>query len=180
MLSLHNIHRNLVYTRLTPTLFLSIFITTALFAQTDLLLKIPETSDNQIRILKARFNIKLRYRTQNFSIIEAYHSTLPELPSVKILDSISSGFDYFVVLPTSTQERLKVERYGEILDSIDGFLLLKLRTDFEPVLFDLPVHHRAKLPADIVIPEVEIGAVRTKQHRIATAAIRHSRYAGSG
>ena len=107
MLSLHNIHRNLVYTRLTPILFLSIFITTALFAQTDLLLKIPETSDNQIRILKARFNIKLRYRTQNFSIIEAYHSTLPELPSVKILDSISSGFDYFVVLPTSTQDTLE-------------------------------------------------------------------------
>ena len=156
MLSLHNIHRNLVHTRLTPILFLSIFITNALFAQTDLLLKIPETSDHQIRLLKARFNIKLRYRTQKFSIIEAYHSTLSELPSVQILDSISSGFDYFVVLPTSTQDRLKVERYGEILDSLDGFLLLKLRTDFEPVLFDLPVHHRAKLPADIVIPEVEL------------------------
>ena len=155
MLSLHNIHIGYLYTRLSPILFLLVFITNTLFAQTDLLLKIPETSDHQVRLLKARFNVKLRYRTQGYSIIQAYHSTLPDLPSAEILDSISPGFDYYVLMPTSAQERLKVERYGEILDVIDGILLLKLRTDFEPVLFDLPVHHRAKLPADVVIPEVE-------------------------
>ena len=155
MLSLHNNHKTSIYIRFALILFLTVFITNTLCAQTELLLKIPETSDHQIRLLKARFNIKLRYRTQNYSIVQAYHSMLPDLPSAEILDSISPGFDYYILMPTSAQERSKVERYGEILDATGGLLLFKLRTDFEPVLFDLPVHHRAKLPADVDVPEVE-------------------------
>lgn len=155
MLSLHNNHKTSIHIRFALILFLTVFIANTLCAQTELLLKIPETSDHQIRLLKARFNIKLRYRTQDYSIIQAYHSTLPDLPSAEVLDSISPGFDYYILMPTSTQERTKVERYGEIIDAASGLLIFKLRTDFEPVLFDLPVHHRAKLPADVAVPEVE-------------------------
>ena len=150
-----NPHREFVYKRLTPVFFLSVFIANFLFAQEELLLKIPANSNYQIRLLKAHYNVKLRYRTQDFSIIQANQNALPELPSPQILDSISPDFGYYLLWLDDATEKSAIEAYGEILDQFSGLFLLKLHSDFEPVLFNLPVHHRAKLPSDILIPELD-------------------------
>ncbi len=138
---------------------LSISIPIQLSAQENLLIKIPENANHQIRFLQAQYGVKLRYRTPDFAIVQADRRVLPELPDVQVLDEISSDFNYYIIWFHSAKERTTVEGYGEILDQFSGFALLKLHTNLEPVLFDLPAHHRAKLPAEIIIPEFDSPAL---------------------
>ena len=56
--------------RFTSVLIFSFFIPTALFAQEDLLVKIPENSNQHLQFLQAHHGIKLRYRTPDFAIIQ--------------------------------------------------------------------------------------------------------------
>ena len=145
-------------------LILSILTPTILFAQEDLLIKIPENSTRHLQFLQAHHGIKLRYRTSDFAIIQvplksssigASQSVLTELPDSQILDTITPGFNYYVLWLPSAEERTTIETYGEILHQFGGFSLLKLHTNLESVLLDLPVHERAKLPANIALPEFQ-------------------------
>ena len=145
-------------------LVLSILIPTVLFAQEDLLIKISESSNQHLQFLQARHGIRLRYRTPDFSIVQiplnsgsigANQNLLTELPDPHILDTITPGFNYYVLWLPSLEEQSAIEMYGEILGQFGGFSLLKLHTNLESVLLDLPVHHRAKLPANIVLPEFQ-------------------------
>ena len=148
-------------------LILSILIPTVLFAQEDLLLKIPESSNQHLQFLQAHHGIKLRYRTSDFAIIQVpfssgsikpHQNVLTELPGSQVLDTVTPGFNYYVLWLPSAQERATIEMYGEILHQFGGFSLLKLHTNLESVLLDLPVHHRAKLPTNIVLPEFQAPA----------------------
>ena len=58
-------------------LVFSLFSTTYLLAREELLLKIPENSNQQLRILSERYGVKLRYRTSDLSIIQVSRSDLP-------------------------------------------------------------------------------------------------------
>ncbi|MCH8291176.1 M20/M25/M40 family metallo-hydrolase [Candidatus Poribacteria bacterium] len=138
-------------------IFIHIFfllITLHLFAQIEpteqnLLLKIPENSIHQLRLMGERYGVKVRYRTANFSIIQASRSALPELRNPQILDSIIPDFNYYI-LWLDTPERLsEIEKYGIVLDQFDQFYLIKLHADYESLLFRFPAHHRAKLPPEI-------------------------------
>ena len=149
--------------------FISVFIflisiPTLLFAQADLLVKIPKSSNQHLQFLQAHHGIKLRYRTPDFAVIQVPSSSgsigpgrnvLTELPDPRVLDTVTPGFNYYVLWLPSADERAAIEMYGEILDQFDGVSLLKLHTNLESVLLDLPVHHRAKLPANIVLPEFQ-------------------------
>ena len=149
--------------------FISVFIflisiPTLLFAQADLLVKIPQSSNQHLQFLQAHHGIKLRYRTPDFAVIQvpsssgsigAGQNVLTELPDPQVLDTVTPGFNYYVLWLPSADERAAIEMYGEILDQFDGVSLLKLHTNLESVLLDLPVHHRAKLPANIVLPEFQ-------------------------
>jgi len=150
--------------RFFSVLIFSIFIPTLLFAQADLLVKIPESSNQHLQFLQAHHGIKLRYRTSDFAIIqvrlgsgsiEASQNVLTELPDSQVLDTVTPGFNYYVLWLPSVEERTAIEVYGEILHQFDGVSLLKLHTNLESVLLDLPVHHRAKLPANIILPEFQ-------------------------
>ncbi len=149
--------------------FISVFIflisiPTLLFAQADLLVKIPKSSNQHLQFLQAHHGIKLRYRTPDFAVIQvpsssgsigAGQNVLTELPDPQVLDTVTPGFNYYVLWLPSADERAAIEMYGEILHQFDGVSLLKLHTNLESVLLDLPVHHRAKLPANIVLPEFQ-------------------------
>ena len=150
--------------RFISVLIFSIFIPTVLFAQEDLLIKISESSNRHLRLLQVHHGIKLRYRTPDFSIVqvplnsgsfEAPQNLLSELPDPQVLDTVTPGFNYYVLWLPSAEERVAIERYGEILHQFGGSSLLKLHTNLESILLDLPVHHRAKLPTDIVLPEFQ-------------------------
>ena len=149
---------------LISLLILSILIPTNLFAEEDLLIKISESSNRHLQLLQAHHGIKVRYRTPDFSIVQAPLSSgsigarqnlLTELPDPQVLDTVTPGFNYYVLWFSSAEEQAAVEAYGEILHRFGGFSLLKLHTNLESVLLDLPVHHRAKLPANIILPEFQ-------------------------
>ena len=153
--------------RFISVLIFLIFIPTVLFAQEDLLLKIPKSSNQHLQFLQAHHGIKLRYRTSDFAIIQvslgsgsigASQNVLTELPGSQVLDTVTPGFNYYVLWLPSAEERATIEIYGEILHQFGGFSLLKLHTNLESVLLDLPGHHRAKLPANIVLPEFQAPA----------------------
>ena len=80
---------------------------------------------------------------------------MTELPNPQVLDTVTPGFNYYILWLPSAEERAAIKVYGEILGQFGGFSLLKLHTNLESVLLDLPGHHRAKLPANIVLPEVQ-------------------------
>ena len=151
--------------RFISVLIFSIFIPTLLFAQADLLVKIPESSNQYLQFLQAHHRIKLRYRTPNFAIIQvplnsgsigASQGVLTELPDPQVLDTVTPRFNYYVLWVPSAEERTAIERYGEILHQFGGFSLVKLHVNLESILLDLPVHHRAKLPANIVLPDFQL------------------------
>ena len=150
--------------RFTAVLIFLIFIPTLLFAQADLLVKIPQSSNQHLQFLQAHHGIKLRYRTPDFAVIQvpldsgsigANQNVLTELPDPQVLDTVTPGFNYYVLRLPSARERTTIEMYGEILHHFGGVSLLKLHANLESVLLDLPVHHRAKLPANIVLPEFQ-------------------------
>ena len=151
--------------RFISVLIFFIFIPTVLFAQEDLLIKIPESSNQHLQFLQAHQGIKLRYRTPNFAIIQvpldsgsigASQDVLNELPNPQVLDAVTPGFNYYILWVPSAEERTAIERYGEILYQFGGLSLLKLHANLESVLLDLPVHQRAKLPANIVLPDLQL------------------------
>ena len=148
--------------RFISVLIFLIFIPTVLFAQADLLVKIPKSSNQHLQFLQAHHGIKLRYRTSDFAIIqvplgsgsiEGSQNVLTALPDPQVLDTVTPGFDYYVLWLPVAEERTAIEAYGEILYQFGGFSLLKLHANLESVLLDLPGHHRAKLPANIALPE---------------------------
>ena len=150
--------------RSTSALIFLICIPTLLFAQEDLLVKIPESSNRHLQFLQAHHGIKLRYRTSDFAIIQvplpsgsirANQNVLTELPDPQVLDTVTPGFNYYVLWLPSVGEWAAIEAYGEILHQFGGFGLLKLHANLESVLLDLPVHQRAKLPANIILPEFQ-------------------------
>ena len=125
------------------------FITTQLFGQEERLLKIPENTIDELRILQQRYGVKLRYRTTDFSIIQANRSAIPELHNAQILDTVVFSFDYYVLFLNTPEVRRAIEHYGEVLDQFDRFCLIRLPTASEGVLLSVPTHHRAKLPPEI-------------------------------
>ncbi|MCZ6676579.1 MAG: M28 family peptidase [Candidatus Poribacteria bacterium] len=139
----------------TAVLILSILTTTPLFAQEELLIKIPENTNRAVRLMQERHEIKLRYRTQDFAIVQADRRVLPELPNAQILDQVTPGFSYYLLWLDRASDQMAIQRYGEILDQFGRFFLLKLQDSLESILFELPAHHRAKLPAEILLPEFE-------------------------
>ena len=150
--------------RFISVLIFFLFIPTLLFAQEDLLIKIPESSNQHLQFLQAHHGIKLRYRTPDFAIIQAplnsgsikaHLDVLNELPDPQVLDTVTPGFNYYVLWLPSAEERTAIERYGEILFQFGGLSLLKLHVNLESVLLDLPVHQRAKLPANIVLSDFQ-------------------------
>ena len=153
--------------RFISVLIFSIFIPTVLFAQEDLLVKIPESSNQHLQFLQAHHGVRLRYRTPDFAIIQvplssgsigAHQNVLNELPDPQVLDTVTPGFNYYVLWLPSAEEQTAIEAYGEILHQFGGFSLLKLHTNLESVLLDLPIHQRAKLPANIVLPEFQLSS----------------------
>ena len=154
--------------RFTSVFIFSICIPTFLFAQEDLLVKIPKSSDQRLQFLRAHYGVKLRYRTPDFAIIQiplnsgsirADQNVLTELPDPQILDTVTPGFSYYVLCLHSAKELATIQTYGEILDQFGRSFLLKLHTNLESVLLDLPVHSRAKLPEDIILPEIQAPAL---------------------
>ena len=150
---------------LISLLILSILIPTNLFAEEDLLIKISESSNRHLQPLQAHHGFKLRYRTPDFSIVQlplksgsigAGQNLLTELPDPQVLDTVTPGFNYYVLWLPSAEEQAAIERYGEILHQFGGFSLLKLHTNLESILLNLPLHQRAKLPANIVLPEFQL------------------------
>ncbi len=143
---------------------LSILISIDSLAQEDLLIKIPETANRELYPLQAHHGVKLRYRTSDFSIVQvpltsgssrASQDLLTELADSQILDTVTPEFNYYVLWFPSANERALIQAYGEILYQFGGSVLLKLHAKLESVLLDLPVHQRAKLPDNIVLPELQ-------------------------
>ena len=120
-----------------------------LSAQEELLLKIPENANNQLRLLTERFGLKLRYRTADFSIVQASRSVLPALSRAEVLDVVQPEFNYYVLRLGSQTE---AENYGELLDAFDGIFLVKLPGAVEGRLLKIHGHGRARLPNEIKIP----------------------------
>ena len=154
--------------RFTSVFIFLICIPTFLFAQEDLLVKIPESSNQHLQFLRVHHGIKLRYRTPDFAIIQvplssgsirADQNVLTELPDPQVLDTVTPGFNYYVLCLHSAKELATIQAYGEILDQFGRSSLLKLHTNLESVLLDLPVHNRAKLPEDIILPETQSPAL---------------------
>lgn len=148
--------------RISSIFIFLIFIPTILFAQEELLIKIPESSHQHLQFLQTHHRIKLRYRTPELSIIqvplnsgstETIQDVLTELPDPQILDTVTPGFNYYILWLPSAGDRAAIEAYGEILDQFGGLSLLKLHANLESVLLDLPLHQRAKLPADVILSE---------------------------
>ena len=123
--------------------------TPLLSAEEELLLKIPENSNRQLRVLNERFGLRLRYRTLDFSIVQASRSVLPALPHAEVLDVVLPEFNYYLLRLGVPAE---AESYGELLDEFDGTFLVKLPGELEGRLFKIPGHHRARLPIEVSIP----------------------------
>ena len=122
---------------------------TLLSAQVELLLKIPENSNAQLRILNETYGLKLRYRTANFSIVQASQSAQPALSHAEVLDIVVPEFNYYLLRMRTQAE---AEEYGELVDAFDGIFLVKLPGELEERLFKIPGHHRARLPIEVSIP----------------------------
>jgi len=133
-------------------LVFSLFSTTYLLAREELLLKIPENSNQQLRILSERYGVKLRYRTSDLSIIQVSRSALPALPSADILDVVLPDFNYYLLRVNTASE---AEKYGEVIDKLGGLFLVKLLGLLEASLLDLPGHNRARLPVKVSTPEFD-------------------------
>jgi hypothetical protein len=123
--------------------------TPLLSAEEELLLKIPENSNRQLRVLNERFGLRLRYRTLDFSIVQASRSVLPALPYAEVLDVVLPEFNYYLLRLGVPAE---AESYGELLDAFDSTFLVKLPGELEERLFKIPGHHRARLPIEVSIP----------------------------
>ena len=117
-------------------------------AQEELLLKIPENSNQQLRVLTERYGLKLRYRTRDFSIVQASRSALPALSHAEVLDVVLPEINYYL-LRLGTQS--EAEKYGELLDAFDGIFLVKMPGELEGKLLKIPGHHRAKLPTEVKV-----------------------------
>ena len=130
-------------------LFLLLSGTPLLPAQEELLLKIPQNSNRQLRILNDRYGLKLRYRTSDFSIVQASRSALRALSEAKVLDVVLPEYSYYLL---RLGARAEAESYGELLDAFDGTFLVKLPGELEGMLFKIPGHHRARLPIEVSIP----------------------------
>lgn len=130
-------------------LFFLLSGTTLLPSQEELLLKIPENSNAQLRILNESYGLKLRYRTSDFSIVQASRSALPALSHADVLDIVLPEFNYYLL---RLGARAEAEGYGELLDAFDGKFLVKLPRELEGRLFKIPGHHRARLPIEVSIP----------------------------
>ena len=141
--------------RLIAVSIFFLFTTTQLFAQEERLLKIPENAIEGLRILQQRYGVKLRYRTTDFSLIQADESAIPELRNVQILDIVVPGFDYYILFLNAPDARLAIEKYGEVLDQFDRFYLIRLPIANEGFLLSFPVHHRAKLPVEIRLDQFD-------------------------
>ena len=118
-------------------------------AEDELLLKIPENSNQQLRILSERFGVKLRYRTADFSIVQASRSILPALSHAVPLDVVLPEFNYYLLRLGAQAE---AEKYGELIDAFDGTFLIKLPGGLEGELLKIPGHHRARLPIEVRVP----------------------------
>ncbi len=129
---------------------LSAFTTSYLLAQDAFLLKIPETSDQQLYSLRQRYGVKLRYRTPNFSIVQGDRSARHALYTAEVLDRVLPRFNYYLLRvdgPTTA------EKYGEIVDEFGGLFLIKLLGSLEGKLFEIPGHNRARVPTEVYIPQ---------------------------
>ena len=98
------------------------FTTTQLFGQGERLLKIPENTIDELRILQQRYGVKLRYRTTDFSLIQADESAIPELRNAQILDTIVPDSDYYILFLNTPDALLRIEKYGMVLDPIRSVL----------------------------------------------------------
>ena len=130
-------------------LFFLLSGTTLLPSQEELLLKIPENSNAQLRILNETYGLKLRYRTANFSIVQASQSAQPALSHAEVLDIVVPEFNYYLLRMRTQAE---AEEYGELIDAFDGIFLVKLPGELEGQLLKIPGHHRARLPIEVRIP----------------------------
>ena len=133
-------------------LVFSLLSTTHLLAREELLLKIPENSNQQLRIVSERYGVKLRYRTSDFSIVQVSRSALPALSSADILDVVLPDFNYYLLRMDRAAE---AEKYGKIVYEFGGFFLVKLPGQLEGSLLEIPGHNRAKLPVEVNIPEFD-------------------------
>ena len=133
----------------TSILFFLLSGTPLLSAQEELLLKIPENSNGQLRVLNERYGLRLRYRTRDFSIVQASRSALPALSRAEVLDVVQPEFNYYL-LRLGTQA--EAEEYGETVDAFDGIFLVKLPGELEGQLLKIPGHHRARLPIEVRVP----------------------------
>ena len=93
--------------------------------------------------------MKLRYRTRDFSIVQASRSALPALSHAEVLDVVLPEFNYYL-LRLATQA--EAEKYGELLDAFDGIFLVKMPGELEGKLLKIPGHHRARLPIEVRVP----------------------------
>jgi len=128
--------------------FLTCFIflvITDLFA-VEYLLKIPQNSDRQLQVLRDQYQFKLRFRSNNFSLVQAVEIS----SEAKVLDRISSDFNYYVLVTQGSNRIADIKEY-KILERFDGFTLIKLHADFESMLFNIR-GHCAKLPVEIQLP----------------------------
>ena len=130
-------------------LFFLLSGTPLLPSQEELLLKIPENSNGQLRVLNETYGLKLRYRTPNFSIVQASQSAQPALSHAEVLDVVAPEFNYYL-LRLGTQA--EAEEYGETVDAFDGIFLVKLPGELEGQLLKIPGHHRARLPIEVRVP----------------------------
>ena len=122
--------------------FLTCFIflvITDLFA-VEYLLKIPQNSDRQLQVLRDQYQFKLRFRSNNFSLVQAVGIS----SEAKVLDRISSDFNYFVLATQGSNRIADIKEY-KILERFDGFTLIKLHVAFESMLFNIR-GHCSKLP----------------------------------
>ena len=132
--------------------------TPLLSAQEELLLKIPQNSNQQFRVLTERFGLKLRYRTPNFSVVQANRSALPALSHSEVLDVVLPEFNYYLL---RLGARAEAEEYGELIDALDGIFLVKLPGELEGNLLKIPGHHRARLPIEVSIPAFDQSLFET-------------------
>ena len=125
-----------------------VFLVTVDLLAAEYLLKIPQNSDRQLQVLQEQYRFKLRFRTQNFALIQAEEIS----SAAKVLDQVTPDFNYYI-LETHGADRVFVDiRESKVLDRFNGFTLIKLHVAFESILFNL-TSHCAKLPIEIQLPD---------------------------
>ena len=121
-------------------------IATNLFAE-EYLLRIPQNSDSHLRILQDQYQFKLRFRTNNSALIQAERI----YPGAEVLDQISPSFSYYILATQDSNQVFADIKESKILDSFDGFTLIKLHIMFESMLFNV-TSYCARLPVEIQLP----------------------------